>query len=156
MEHIDETALPAPEDRVVSATRHVDAPAGVVFELIADPARQPEWDGNDNLASSASGQRARAVGDVFVTTTTRGNDRYNHVVDFEEGRRIAWRPAAQGQAPFGHQWGWELTPTDDGGTEVTHTYDWRELTDESRFERARNTTEANLRSSLDRLAALFG
>ena len=44
MEHFDETALPAPEDRVVSATRHVDAPAGVVFELIADPARQPEWD----------------------------------------------------------------------------------------------------------------
>ena len=41
MEHFDETALPAPEDRVVSATRHVDAPAGVVFELIADPSRQP-------------------------------------------------------------------------------------------------------------------
>lgn len=39
---------------------------------------------------------------------------------------------------------------------MTHTYDWRELTDESRYERARNTTEANLRSSLDRLAALFG
>ena len=24
-------------------------------------------------------------------------------MDFEEGRRIAWRPAAQGQAPFGQQ-----------------------------------------------------
>lgn len=55
MEHIDETALPAPEDRVVSATHHVDAPAGVVFELIADPSRQPEWDGNDNLAEAAPG-----------------------------------------------------------------------------------------------------
>lgn len=39
---------------------------------------------------------------------------------------------------------------------MTHTYDWRELTDASRYERARSTTERNLRASLDRLAALFG
>lgn len=144
------------ETKVVTASTTIPAAPEAVFEEIADPARQLAWDGNDNLGASAPGQRVHAVGDVFMTTTTSGNDRYNHVVDFEEGRRIAWRPAAQGQAPFGHQWGWELAPTDDGGTEVTHTYDWRELTDESRFERARNTTEANLRSSLDRLAALFG
>lgn len=144
------------ETKVVTASTTIPAAPEAVFEEIADPARQLAWDGNDNLGASAPGQRVHTVGDVFVTTTTSGNDRYNHVVVFEEGRRIAWRPAAQGQAPFGHQWGWELTPTDDGGTEVTHTYDWRELTDESRFERARNTTEVNLRSSLDRLAALFG
>ena len=144
------------ETKVVTASTTIPAAPEAVFEEIADPVRQLAWDGNDNLAASAPGQRVHAVGDVFVTTTTGGNDRYNHVVDFEEGRRIAWRPAAQGQAPFGHQWGWELTPTDDGGTEVTHTYDWRELTDESRYERARNTTEVNLRSSIDRLAALFG
>ncbi|MGH8989446.1 MAG: polyketide cyclase, partial [Acidimicrobiales bacterium] len=36
----------------------------------------------------------------------------------------------------------------------THTYDWTELTDESRFARARATTADKLRSSLDRLAAL--
>ncbi|PZO62244.1 MAG: hypothetical protein DI498_15160 [Paracoccus denitrificans] len=32
--------MPAPQDRVATASREVDAPAGVVFELIADPARQ--------------------------------------------------------------------------------------------------------------------
>ncbi|WP_282071488.1 SRPBCC family protein [Janibacter hoylei] len=144
------------ETKVVTASTTITAPHEAVFEEIADPARQLAWDGNDNLASSASGQRARAVGDVFVTTTTRGNDRYNHVVDFEEGRRIAWRPAAQGQAPFGHEWRWQLAPTDEGRTLVTHTYDWRELTDASRYERARSTTESNLRASLERLAALFG
>lgn len=102
------------ETKVVSVSTTIAAPPEAVFEEIADPARQIAWDGNDNLGASAPGQRVHAVGDVFMTTTTSGNDRYNHV------------------------------------------YDWRELTDESRFARARNTTEANLRSSLDRLAAIFG
>lgn len=39
--------------RVVSASRVIDAPAAVLFELIADPARQREWDGNENLAEAA-------------------------------------------------------------------------------------------------------
>ena len=38
--------------RVVSATREIAAGAGPIFELIADPAAQPGWDGNDNLASA--------------------------------------------------------------------------------------------------------
>ena len=114
MEHIDETALPAPEDRVVSATRHVDAPAGVVFELIADPSRQPEWDGNDNLAEAAPGQRVTAVGDVFVMTLQKGVDRANHVVEFEEGRRIAWKPSEVGGEPFGQLWRWEVEGDDEG------------------------------------------
>ncbi len=47
-------------ERIVSATRVIAANAERIFELIADPARQPSWDGNDNLASSAPGQRVRA------------------------------------------------------------------------------------------------
>jgi hypothetical protein len=39
-------------------------------------------------------------------------------------------------------------------TLVTHTYDWTQLTDEKRYERARATTSAKLQISLDRLAAL--
>ena len=46
-------------ERMVSATRVIAASAARIFELIADPARQPSWDGNDNLASSAPGQRVR-------------------------------------------------------------------------------------------------
>lgn len=144
------------ETKIVSASTVIAAPAEAIFEEIADPARQIAWDGNENLAESAAGQRVHAVGDVFVTITTSGNARHNHVVEFEEGRLIAWRPSAEGQAPFGHLWRWELRPTDDGGTEATHTYDWTELTDESRVERARSTTGERLQASLDRLAALFG
>ena len=80
------------ETKVVSAEQVVAAPAEVIFDLIADPARQPEWDGNDNLLQADSGQRVRAAGETFVMITRTGNVRVNHVDAFEEGRLIAWRP----------------------------------------------------------------
>lgn len=96
--------------RLVSASCEMAAGAEQIFELIADPTQQPRWDGNDNLAEAPPGQRIRAVGEVFAMTTTKGNVRANHVVEFDEGRRIAWRPAEPGQEPPGHLWRWELEP----------------------------------------------
>jgi len=142
------------ERRVVSASRDVAAPAARIFELIADPAQQPRWDGNDNLAEAPSGQRVRAVGDVFTMGLTMGAVRENHVVEFEEGRLIAWRPSEPGAKPPGHLWRWQLEPIDDTHTRVTHTYDWSQLTDENRLVRARATTSERLQASVDRLAAL--
>ena len=95
-------------ERIVSATRGISASAERIFELIADPSRQPSWDGNNNLASAAPGQRVRQVGDVFKTTLTNGAVRENHVVEFIEGSKIAWRPAEPGKQPPGHLWRWEL------------------------------------------------
>ena len=141
-------------ERVVTAGRDIAAGAPEIFELIADPAQQPRWDGNDNLAQAEPGQRVRAVGDVFTMTNTTGKVRENHVVEFEEGRCIAWRPAEPGRPAPGHLWRWELQPTDAGHTRVTHTYDWTELTDENRLPRARATTADRLQASVDRLAAL--
>jgi len=118
------------QPRVVSASREIAAGPGRIFDLIADPAQQPRWDGNDNLADAPAGQRVRRAGEVFAMTLTHdGAIRENHVVEFEEGRRIAWRPAESGK-------------------------DWTQLTDHKRFRRARATTAGKLRASLDRLAAL--
>jgi uncharacterized protein YndB with AHSA1/START domain len=140
--------------RVVVTTREIAADADVIFELIADPALQPSWDGNDNLAEAAAGQRVGAVGDVFTMTLTRGTVRHNHVVEFVEGRLIAWCPSEPGQEPPGHRWRWELEPLTAGRTRVTHTYDWTGLTDPSRLSRARWTTVERLEASLARLAQL--
>ncbi len=140
--------------RTVTAGREISAAAGEIFELIADPAQQPRWDGNDNLAEAAAGQRVHAVGDVFTMTLTGGQVRENHVVEFEEGRLIAWRPAEVGQEAPGHLWRWELEPAGSSSTRVTHTYDWTQLSDEGRTARARATTADRLQASLDRLAAL--
>ena len=140
--------------RVVSASREIAAGSGQIFELIADPAQQPRWDGNDNLAMAPGGQRIRRAGDVFTMTLTKGSIRENHVVEFEEGRRLAWTPAEAGKRPPGHLWRWELEPISTSRTRVTHTYDWTQLRDKKRLPRAQATTADKLRASLDRLAAL--
>ena len=139
---------------MVSASREIAAEAGLIFELIADPAAQPRWDGNDNLAGAPAGQRVRRAGEVFTMTLRQGAIRDNHVVEFEEGRRMAWRPAEPGREPPGHLWRWELDPVGASRTRVTSTYDWTQLTDEKRLPRARATTADRLRASLDLLAAL--
>ena len=144
----------ADEKRVVTASREVAAPAETIFELIADPSQQPPWDGNDNLAEAAAGQRVTGVGDVFTMGLTNDATRENHVVEFEEGRLIAWRPSEPGSEPPGHLWRWQLEPIDSRHTRVTHTYDWSELSDQKRMERARATTSERLQASIDRLAAL--
>ncbi|MDF0531327.1 SRPBCC family protein [Tsukamurella sp. 8F] len=132
----------------------IAADAAALFELIADPAQQPRWDGNDNLAQAPEGQRVRAVGDVFTMELTVGAQRENHVFEFEEGRRLAWRPSEPGGRPPGHIWRWELEPLPDGGVRVTHSYDWSHVTDPRRMVRARSTTADRLQASLDRLATL--
>lgn len=138
----------------IRAEREIAAGAESIFELIADPAQQPRWDGNDNLAEAPAGQRVRAVGEVFTMILLMGSVRENRVAEFEEGSRIAWRPAEPGQAPPGHLWRWELTPLAHDRTRVTHTYDWTQLTDPNRLDPARSTTADRLRASMDRLAEL--
>jgi len=99
-------AVPDDDARVVSASRTIRSSAERIFELIADPTSQPRWDGNDDLADAAEGQRVRAVGDVFVMTLSKGLDgnviRENRVIEFEESRRIAWLPSVPGEEPPGH------------------------------------------------------
>ena len=146
----DDTDVP----RVVSASRDIAASTDRIFELIADPAQQPRWDGNDNLAEAEPGQRVRSLGEVFTMMLTMGSVRENHIVEFEEGRRIAWRPPESGRRPPGHLWRWELEPLTATRTLVTHTYDWSRLTDKNRLPRARQTTADRLRASLDRLAEI--
>lgn len=149
-EHSEENT----ETQIVSASRDIAAPADRIFELIADPAQQPLWDGNDNLADAPGGQRVHGVGDVFTMVTTKGVARDNRVVEFDEGRRIAWLPSEPGGQPPGHLWRWELEPIDATRTRVTHTYDWSRLTDEKRLPRARATTADKLQASLTRLAGV--
>ena len=91
---------------------------------------------------------------MFPMTLTTGAVRENHVVEFDEGRRMAWLPAEPGQEPPGHLWRWELEPVGAARTRVTCTYDWTQLTDEKRLPRAQATTASKLRASLDQLAAL--
>lgn len=143
-----------PSLKVVSAEIEIAAPASEIFELIADPVRQPEWDGNDNLGSAAQGQRPTSATGSFITTLTKGVDRENHIVAFEEGRLIAWKPSEVGGEPFGQKWVWEIEATGERSSLVRQTYDWTELRDPQRLPRARSITSENLLASLEGLKAL--
>ena len=99
------------EQRVVTASRDIAAPAELIFELIADPSRQPRWDGNDNLSEAEPGQRVRAVGDVFTMTLTPGQVRENHVSSSSRAAASPGGPPRPAPAP-GHLWRWVLEPID--------------------------------------------
>ena len=72
---------------------------------------------------------------------TRGDIRENHVVEFEEGRRMAWRPAEVGSRRPGTCGAGNSSRPAPSRTRVTCTYDWTQLTDPRRAcGRARATT----------------
>ncbi|AXB43815.1 SRPBCC family protein [Amycolatopsis albispora] len=107
--------------RQVSSTRAIAATPEKIFELLADPAKHPLFDGSGTVLASRSGGPERlSLGAKFGMDMKMGRSYkiLNTVVEFEEGRRIAWRHFN------GHRWRWELTPLDDGSTQVTETFDW--------------------------------
>ena len=61
---------------------------------VLDPAAQPRWDGNDNLAWAPAGQRVRRKGEVFTMTLTRApppKARAAHAGPRRPGRQIKKR-----------------------------------------------------------------
>jgi hypothetical protein len=138
--------------RITSASAEIAAGAADIFRLIAVPANQPAWDGNDNLSASEDHEQVRAVGEVFTMTLTSGGVRENRVVEFEQDHLIAWQPCEPGGGPLGQLWRWELDEIGPGRTRVTQTYDWTNLHGpQRRIERARATTSDRLAASIERL-----
>lgn len=80
---------------VVSVERLIHAPADVIFDVLADPARHPEIDGSGSVRAVRPGSSPRlSAGATFGMDMHRGV-RYamvNTVTEFEEGQRIAWSP----------------------------------------------------------------
>ena len=105
----------------VSDTIAIDAPPGVVFAILAAPRQHSRIDGSGSVQSVISGpDRITATGDRFVVRMKLFGVPYviqNRVVEFEPDRLIAWRHFTA------NRWRYELTPTDDGGTAVTETFD---------------------------------
>ena len=105
--------------RSVSRSVVVQAPAERVFDLLADPARHAEFDGSGTVRGRLRGPERLARGTRFGMRMRMGVPYVisNTVVEFEEGRRIAWRHVGR------HVWRYELEPVA-GGTRVTETFDW--------------------------------
>jgi glutathione peroxidase len=140
-----ELGTPRPPERV-TVTRRIAAPAAAVFAVVADPARHVDIDGSGMLVLAHETPPLTAVGDVFVMDMDReplGDvpmGRYqtqNTVTRIEPDRLVEWAPGGVGRNPYGHVYGYQLTPLDDGATDVALYCDWSALP-ESRRSRGLN------------------
>jgi uncharacterized protein YndB with AHSA1/START domain len=112
----------------VSVERFVAAPPEKVFAILADPSRHREIDGSGTVRDAVGGSTRLSLGarfgmDMKALAPYR---MLNEVVEFEEGRRIAWqaRPGKSWAATAigGRIWRYELEPRD-GATLVRETWD---------------------------------
>ena len=112
----------AEEDRakqMVSVSRTIDADAQDLLDIVADPSLHHVIDGSGSVKGVRGGSRKLGPGDRFSTSMRIGVPYLisNKVVEYDEGRRIAWAHAGR------WRWRYEFEPVE-GGTEVTETFDW--------------------------------
>jgi uncharacterized protein YndB with AHSA1/START domain len=137
----------------VSRTVTVTAPPEEIFELLARSDRHHELDGSGSVQGPLGRGKRLELGSRFGMRM-RVSVPYrivNTVVEFDEGRRIAWRHF------YRHVWRWELEPVE-GGTRVTETFDWSGALSKT-FLRWIGAPERNTRSieaTLERVAERFG
>ena len=102
-----------------SARIVIAAPAHVVFELLANPYRHPDFDGSGTLRGDVTGPERLYLGAKFgMNMRIKINYRIlNTVVEFDENRLIAWRHFGR------HRWRYELLEITPHQTQVTETFD---------------------------------
>jgi hypothetical protein len=118
------------EEYRVAVSRRIEADAGRIFAVLADPQRHTELDGSGMLRGALTDGVVSGVGDVFVLKMyfePLGGDyeMANHVVEFEANRRIVWRPQRNDidQPSWEQLWGYQLSPDGEEATVVTEIFD---------------------------------
>jgi hypothetical protein len=106
-------------DNSVSVSRVIAADAQALFDVVADPTLHHVIDGSGSVQGVRGGSRKLALGDKFSASMRMGVPYLitNKVVEYTEGRRIAWAHIG------GWRWRYEFEPVEDG-TRVTETFDW--------------------------------
>jgi len=137
----------AEERTPLEVSRRIQAPAALIFKILANPQRHMDFDGSDMLRGAVLDRPISDVGDTFTMKMHRLGDDYlmlNYVVEFEPDRRIFWEPAPGDPSrtegddpskvgiPAGYRWGYILTPDGDDATVVTEVFDYGTVTEEIR------------------------
>jgi hypothetical protein len=104
---------------VVSVERVIPAPAGDLFDVVADPAQHAAIDGSGTVKALRHGSPARLAPGAEFGVAMRIGFPYritNRVVEFEEGRLLAWDHMGRAR------WRYRFEPVA-GGTLVTESWD---------------------------------
>lgn len=104
-----------------SARITIDAPAISIFEIIATPSLHPKIDGSNSVKSVNWGPERLTLGAKFGMKMRLGIPYRitNHVVEFEDGKLIAWRHLGR------WVWRYELEPISPTQTLITESFDGR-------------------------------
>ena len=117
----------------VSVTRRIAAPARTIFELITDPHGHVRIDGSGMLVAADGSQRLQNVGDAFEMDMDReplgdiplGRYRVHNVVTrIVPDEQLEWSVGSVERGPYGHVYGYLLSPVDGDTTDVTSYCDW--------------------------------
>ncbi len=158
------------EYQPVAVSRRICAPTHDIFQVLADPARHPEFDGSESLRGVVSGAAISGVGDVFVMKMYFDElgdyQMINHVVEYQPGRRIGWEPEAgrghpnaepdaERPARWGQRWSFELAPDGPDATVVTEIFDCSQVPADQREDIDNgNIWVEGMHQTLERLDAL--
>lgn len=106
---------------LVRVERFIPVPAQQLFDIVANPRQHPHIDGSGTVKTvSAMGPEKLSLGSKFSVGMKLGASygMINTVTEYEEGRRIAWKPKGD------YMWRYTFTPVT-GGTVVAEEWDAR-------------------------------
>jgi hypothetical protein len=105
--------------RVAAARITINAPANKLFDFIANPKNHPKIDGSKMVRGKAYGPSRLKLNSWFLMRQFRLIPYFmpNKIVEFEEGRLIAWRNASPSR------WRYEFVALPEGASQVTQYLD---------------------------------
>jgi hypothetical protein len=153
--------------RKLQASKVIDAPADVIFALLADPNRHQELD-DAGMIRGVEGDAPpiKGIGQIFAMNMNQaamGDYRMiNTVTAYVPDARIGWAPTLDPSCDLaeklgdmdasGHTYTYDLHEVE-GGTEVTQTYEWMSVKDPKFLEMFPVVSQEQLAGTLDRIAA---
>ena len=151
------------DDKRISVSRTIDAPASEVFDVLTLPRNHVQLDGSGFVVSDEHADRITGTGQVFTMNMTGDHmgGEYktdNHVVGYDPNSLVAWKTAPAGTEPPGWEWVWRLDAQGPDSTEVTCTYDWSQVTDPELLQKVSFplVSKQQMEETLNTLASMVG
>jgi uncharacterized protein YndB with AHSA1/START domain len=145
---------------VETVERVIPAPPEKIFDLLADPRRHRDIDGSGTVREAKNTPERLSLGAKFGMAMKLGipYSMESTVIEFEDGRRIAWqsRPPGSIGSRFGggRIWRYELEPVE-GGTRVRESWDISEEKIKAFVRPARKKTIKSMDATLARIEELL-
>ncbi len=144
-------------DDVETVERVIPAPPEAIFELLVHPSQHRVIDGSGTVRSVRGASERLQLGSKFGMSMRLGipYSMVSEVIEFEEGRRIAWQtwPPIGGSLAGGRIWRYELEPVE-GGTLVRESWDISQEKIKAIVRPARKRTRAAMEKTLARIEEL--